>query len=72
MYDGIGNILKKTTESNEITTYTYDKHNIMTSMTDALNNTERYETNLNKQVVKKIQKDGTIYKEIKGACPKIT
>ena len=34
----------------------------MTSMTDALGNTERYETNLNKQVVKKIQKDGTIYK----------
>ena len=31
-------------------------------MIDDLNNTERYETNLNKQVTKKIQKDGRIYK----------
>ena len=30
-------------------------------MTDALGNTERYETNLNSQITKKIQKDGTIY-----------
>ena len=60
-YDGLGNIIKKTTESNEVTTYTYDKHSVI-SMIDDLNNTERYETNLNKQVTKKIQKDGRIYK----------
>ena len=30
-------------------------------MTDALGSTERYETNLNKQITKKIQKDGTVY-----------
>ena len=33
----------------------------MTFMTDALGNTERYETNLNSKITKKIQKDGTIY-----------